>query len=249
VTVTAERHGRVLVIRIERETKRNAIDAAITAGLDAALNRLDDDAGLWAGVLTGTTTVFSAGTDLRDGSGDPTPRGGEYGLVRRRRTTPLIAAVEGVAFGGGFELAMACDLVVASQTARFALPETRRGVVATSGALFRAVRSLPLNVAKELLLAGSELDAETALRFGLVNRLTGPGGALAAAIELAENVCRSSPAAVRATMAAIDAQTIDLDAAGWRATEEALRAISDSDDLREGIAAFLQRREPRWTGR
>jgi enoyl-CoA hydratase len=143
MTVTQESRGRILVVRIEREHKRNAIDVEAALGIDAALNRLDDDPALWVGVLTGTQTVFSAGTDLKDGAGARTERGGEYGLIRRSRVKPLIAAVEGVAFGGGFEMALACDLIVASRTARFALPETRRGVVATSGALFRAVRALP----------------------------------------------------------------------------------------------------------
>src|ERR1017187_1236896 len=149
--VRHEWHGRALVIRMEREAKRNAIDQSTTRGIDEALNLLEDDDQLWAGVITGTTAVFSAGTDLRDGAGGPTERGGEYGVIRRRRNKPLIAAVEGPAFGGGFEIALACDLVVASRTARFALPESRRGVVASSGALFRAMRALPLNVAKELL--------------------------------------------------------------------------------------------------
>jgi enoyl-CoA hydratase/carnithine racemase len=124
-----ERRGHVLVIRMEREAKRNAIDKALTRGIDEALNLLDDDDELWAGVITGTTTVFSAGTDLKDGSGR-TERGGEYGMIRRRRAKPLIAAVEGPAFGGGFEIALACDLVVAARTARFALPESRRTISA-----------------------------------------------------------------------------------------------------------------------
>ena len=138
--VRFERRDRVLLIRMERQAKRNAVDAAMTRGIDDALNLLDDDDQLWAGVITGTTAVFSAGTDLKDGSGR-TERGGEYGMIRRRRAKPLIAAVEGPAFGGGFEIALACDLVVAARTARFALPESRRGVVASSGALFRAMRA------------------------------------------------------------------------------------------------------------
>jgi enoyl-CoA hydratase len=249
VTVTTQVLDRVLVVRIDRESKRNAINAEVTAGIDAALDRLDDDAGLWVGVLAGTAAVFSAGTDLRDGPGEPTERGGEYGLVRRRRAKPLVAAVEGVAFGGGFELALACDLVVASTTARFALPETRRGLVATSGALFRVTRALPLHVAKELLIAGAELSAERAHSLGLVNRVTEPGHALEGALALAAEICASSPVAVRATLRALAAQTDEQDVRGWAATLAAVETVAGSADLEEGVAAFLARRPPRWQGR
>jgi len=248
VTVTTEQHGRVLIARIEREAKRNAIDAAVTAGIDAALNRLEDDPGLWAGVLTGTDRIFSAGTDLRVGAGPPTPRGGEYGMVRRHRAKPLVAAVEGVAFGGGFELALACDLIVASRTARFALPETGRGVVATSGALFRAMRALPIHVAKQLLISGDELDADRGYQLGLIARVSEPGRALADALTLAEQICRSAPSAVRATLSAINRQFAEADDRGWAATAAATSAILDTDDRAEGIAAFFERREPIWTG-
>ena len=243
-----ERRGRVLVIRMDREAKRNAIDQDMTRGLDAALNLLEDDDELWAGVITGTTSVFSAGTDLRDGSGR-TERGGEYGVIRRRRAKPLIAAVEGPAFGGGFEIALACDLVVASRTARFALPESRRGVIASSGALFRAMRALPLNVAKELLITGAVLDAERGYQVGFVNRVTGPGEALAAALALADDICASSPVSVTASLAALAAQHDAADAAGWAVTAAAVERVKSSDDLSEGVTAFFEKREPRWTGR
>jgi enoyl-CoA hydratase/carnithine racemase len=246
VTVTVQERGRILLIRIEREEKRNAIDAATTRGIDAACNRLDDEPGLRAGVLTGTAAVFSAGTDLGAGAGAPTERGGEYGLIRRRRAKPLIAAVEGAALGGGFEIVLACDLVVASTTARFGLPETLRGVVATSGALFRATRSLPLNLARELLITGATIDAERAYQVGLVNRVTPPGEAVEAAVRLAEETCASSPVSVRETLAALQEQLDEADARGWRATEGAIEKIRASEDLREGIDAFLAKRPPRW---
>jgi enoyl-CoA hydratase len=248
MTVTQESRGRILVVRIEREHKRNAIDIEAALGIDTALNRLDDDPALWVGVLTGTQTVFSSGTDLKDGAGARTERGGEYGLIRRSRVKPLIAAVEGVAFGGGFEMALACDLIVASRTARFALPETRRGVVATSGALFRAVRALPLHVAKELLITGAELSAERGYHLGLVNRVAEPGQALADAIALAEQICASSPVSVRATLAAIGAQAEEQDRSGWQATAQAIQTVSAGPDMPEGIAAFFERRSPEWRG-
>ena len=124
MTVNVEVREHVLVVRMERPEKRNAVDTQMAVGISDALDRLDDDPDLWVGILTGTSDIFCAGTDLRDGIGARTERGGEYGIIRRRRGKPLIAAVEGVAFGGGMEIALACDLVVASKSARFALPET-----------------------------------------------------------------------------------------------------------------------------
>jgi len=248
-TVTTERHGRVLLVRIDRPHKRNAIDAATTAGLDAALNLLDDDPDLWAGVLVGTSVAFSAGTDLAAGAGPATSRGGKYGVVRRNRATPLIAAVEGVAYGGGFEIVLACDLVVAARTARFALPETARGLVANCGALFRAPRALPLNVAREMLLTGEPLDAERAWSLGLVNRLVEPGEAERAALELAERVCANAPVAQRLSLLAVAAAEEEREALGWAATERADVDVNASADAAEGVAAFREKRAPRWTGR
>ncbi|HEX3711999.1 MAG TPA: enoyl-CoA hydratase-related protein [Trebonia sp.] len=247
-TVRSERRGRVLVVRIEREAKRNAIDRVTAEGIDEALNQFEDDGELWAAVITGTATVFSAGTDLKDGGGR-TERGGEYGVIRRRRSKPLIAAVEGPAFGGGFEIALACDLVVAARTARFALPESRRGVVASSGALFRAMRALPLNVARELLITGTVLDADRAYQIGFVNRVTEPGQALTVALELAEDICASSPVSVSASLTALAAQHEADDAAGWEVTAEAVERVTGSDDMKEGVSAFFEKRPPRWTGR
>ncbi|MEK6463291.1 MULTISPECIES: enoyl-CoA hydratase-related protein [Pseudonocardia] len=247
--VTTERHGHVLLIRMTRPDKRNAVDAAMTAGLDEALNSLDDDPDLWCGVLAGDATAFSAGTDLAAGSGGPTPRGGNYGVVRRDRRRPLIAAVEGVAYGGGFEIVLACDMVVASTTARFGLPEVARGLVANCGALFRAPRPLPLNIAKQLLVTGRPLDAERAYTLGLVSELVEPGGAEAAALALAAAVCENSPLAVSVSLRALERVVSEPDERGWNATEIASAAIDRSADRTEGIAAFLEKRPPRWTGR
>lgn len=248
MTITTERHGRVLLVRMEREAKRNAIDAGMTAGLDAALNELDDDPGLWAAVLAGTPVAFSAGTDLAAGAGEPTRRGGNYGVARRDRRTPLVAAVEGIAYGGGFELVLSCDLVVAARTARFALPETARGLVANCGALFRAPRALPRNIAHEMLLTGEPLDADRAWSLGLVNRLVEPGDAEAAAIALAQQVCGHAPVAQRATLRAVAELTVEQDARGWAATEQAQAEVTASVDATEGVAAFREKRTPRWTG-
>lgn len=248
MTVRTERQDHILIVRIEREAKRNAIDRETTLALDAAFNELEDDPDLWCGILTGTPTVFSAGTDLAEKRHVLPERGGEYGLVRRRRSTPLIAAVEGMALGGGFELALACDLVVAARDASFGLPEVRRGVVASSGALLRLPRELPPMVARQLLLTGRPLAAARLEQFGLVNEVVEPGQAVTAALGWATEIVAASPTSVRATLRALNAQTQAADATGWEATAEAVRTVLDSDDLAEGIEAFFAKRAPRWTG-
>ena len=247
--VTTERIDHIMVIRMCRENKRNSFDRALADALDAALNELDDDVDLWVGVLTGTPVVFSAGSDLTSRGDYDTERGGEYGLIRRRRRKPLIAAIEGFALGGGLELAMSCDMVVAAENARLGLPEVRRGLVPTSAGLFRAPSSLPVNVARELILTGEPMSARRGYEVGFVNVVTEAGGALDAAVDLARKVCLNGPVAVQACVREInDALNAD-DGAGWRATARAKEAIGASEDLHEGLRAFFEKREPKWIGR
>ena len=184
-TVDVEVQGRILIITINRPARRNAIDRATAEGIDRALNRLDDDPDLWCGVLTGQREFFSAGSDLNAIGDYVTDRGGEYGLIRRDRRTPLVAAVEGFALGGGMEIALACDLVVAAADARFGLPEVTIGLVPTCGGLFRGPRALPVNIARELALTGEPMSATRAYELGFVNRLTDPGSALDEAVRMA----------------------------------------------------------------
>jgi enoyl-CoA hydratase len=244
-----QRDGHVLEISMQRAAKRNAIDRALADALDDALNELDDDDQLWVGILTGTPEVFSAGSDLTAGGDYLTARGGEYGLIRRRRRKPLIAAVEGPALGGGLEVVLACDLVVASRVARFGLPEVTIGVVPTCAGLFRAPRALPLNLARQLILTGRPVDAERAYEAGFVNVLAEPGGAMEAARQLAAEICANAPVSVQASLAAVNDVIAAGDAVGWELTAEALRTASASSDAREGVAAFLEKRPPVWTGR
>ncbi|TFV69747.1 enoyl-CoA hydratase [Blastococcus sp. CT_GayMR20] len=244
--VRVDRDGHVAVVTLDRPEKRNAMDAPMTAALDAALNALDDDPAVRSIVLASSSRVFSAGTDLATGSGGPTGRGGPYGITRRVRRVPLVAAVEGPALGGGFEIVLSCDLVVASTTASFGLPEVSRGVVATCGGLFRGPRALPVNVATELLLTGDPIDSRRALDLGLVNRLTDSGGALDGALALARRIATNSPVAVQATLRSVHTHVAAADHLGWITTDDATRAVLGSPDAAEGKRAFLERRPPIW---
>jgi len=247
--VTTEVQGRVLVVRLDRDAKLNAMDHAMTLGLDAAMNRLEDDDAIWVGVLTGAGRAFSAGSDLADPDRNSTERGGPYGLVRRARRKPLVAAVNGLAYGGGFEMVLACDLVVAARSARFALPEVKRGLFALYGGVFRAAHALPPNLARELALTGEPIDAARAHALGLVNRLCDDNEVLPTALALAESICANSPVAVRESLGVINRSIDAAQALAWQLSAEAAAAVRASDDSREGIAAFLGKRAPRWTGR
>lgn len=246
--VTTEVQGRVLVVRLDRDAKLNAMDHAMTLGLDAAMNRLEDDDAIWVGVLTGAGRAFSAGSDLADPDRNSTERGGPYGLVRRARRKPLVAAVNGLAYGGGFEMVLACDLVVAARSARFALPEVKRGLFALYGGVFRAAHALPPNLARELALTGEPIDAARAHALGLVNRLCDDNEVLPTALALAESICANSPVAVRESLGVINRSIDAAQALAWQLSAEAAAAVRASDDSREGIAAFLGKRAPRWSG-
>jgi enoyl-CoA hydratase len=249
MTVETTRQGRVLVTTLRRQEKRNALNSDITAGIDAAMNQLEDEPDLWCGVLTGGDRVFSAGADLAAGPGDPTERGGLVGLISRQRTKPLIAAVEGLALGGGLELILCCDLVVASTTAAFGLPEVKRGLMPDFGGAFRISRMLPANVAREMLLTGENLTAERAERLGFVNVLTEPGAALAGAVSLAERVCANAPLATREALAIVNQEINGDETDSWERSHSAHDRLLLTDDVKEGISAFFDRRAPRWVGR
>lgn len=239
----------MLVLSMERGAKRNAVDRHLADALDEALNLLDDDHDLWAGVLTGTPEVFSAGSDFTSLGDYDTDRGGQYGIIRRRRRVPLIAAVEGPALGGGMEIVLACDMVVAGRSATFGLPEVRRGLVPTCAGIFRGPRALPLNLAREMILVGDPIGAERAFAAGLVNRVVADGEAVVAAVALAERVCANAPVAVQAALRAIDEVVAADDELGWAATVAATQRVTASADAAEGIDAFFERRPPRWSGR
>ena len=193
MTVEYELHGHVAVLTINRPEARNAVNTDVAQGLEAGIDRLEADDDAWVGIITGAQTakgwIFCAGADLKQMSVDPagmmTERGGFAGFVQRERTKPVIAAVDGPALAGGTEIVLACDMVVASETAVFGIPEVKRNLVAGAGGLFRLPRKLPRNIAMELALTGRlDFPAERAAHFGLVNRLCAEGTALQSAIEL-----------------------------------------------------------------
>lgn len=240
---------RVLVISMQREAKRNAVNRELADALELALNRLDDDDDLWVGVLTGTSSVFSAGSDLMCNGDYVTERGGEYGVIRRNRRKPLIAAVEGLALGGGLEIVLACDMVVAARDATFGLPEVSRGLVPSCGALFRGPRVLPLNLARELIMTGERMDAARLYAAGVVNALTEPGGAVEAAVAMATRITANAPLSVQACLQAVNAVAGSGDDDGWSATSAAVAQTVATDDMREGLRAFAEKRSPVWLGR
>jgi enoyl-CoA hydratase len=253
MTVNFEIRDRIAIITLNRPEARNAVSQQLAEDLEVAIDRLEADDALWIGILCGNGPAFCAGADLKAiASGEArltTERGGFAGLVRRVRTKPLIAAVEGPAVAGGTEIVLSCDLVVASTTARFGLPEVKRSLVANAGGLFRLPRALPTNVAMEMALTGDDLDAEAAHRHGLVNRLVQPGHALATAVELAEAVNANAPLAVRASRRVVLAARLLEDDEAFEVAANATREVFRTEDFREGPRAFVEKRSPIWTGR
>jgi enoyl-CoA hydratase len=250
--VLAERSDRVLLITINRPDQRNAVNAAVAEGISAALDELDGDADLSVGVITGAGKGFSAGMDLKAFVAGERPYAGDRGfagIVQRPAAKPLIAAVEGFAVAGGLEVALACDLIVASRGARLGVPEVKRSLVAAGGALLRLPRSLPRNVAMELALTGEPIDAERGYELGLVNRLVDPGEARAGALELAAVIAENGPLALKAT------KRIMMESADWTESEffgrqgAIVEPVMTSEDAREGAVAFAEKRPPVWKGR
>jgi enoyl-CoA hydratase/carnithine racemase len=248
----SEVRGHVLLLTLDRPAVRNAIDPALAGALARAADRLDDDPGLRVAVLAGDARAFCAGTNLRAaarGERVSVDGRGHYGILGRPPGVPLIAAVEGFALGGGLELTLGCDLVVAGEGATFGLPEVRRGLLPDAGALFRLPRRIGRGRALRLGLTGRPIDAATAAEWGLVDELVPAGEAVDRALALAEEIAANAPLAVAQTLAGLRRGGALDDAAGWAMTAELRAPILASEDLREGIAAFTEKREPRWTGR
>jgi enoyl-CoA hydratase len=253
-----EKIGNIGVITINRPNARNAVNTEVATGIEAAIDQIEADDEVWVGILTGAKTdkgyIFCAGADLKQMSVDPggmmTERGGFGGLVQRERTKPLIAAVDGPALAGGTELVLSCDLVVASKTAVFGIPEVKRNLVAAAGGLFRLPRKLPRNIAMELALTGRlDFPAERAYHFGMVNALCEEGGALEAAMALATEITAAAPLAVRESRKIVLEATDQPDEIGWRLSGEGITKMFSTEDFAEGLNAFIEKRDPVWKGR
>ncbi|MFC4946036.1 crotonase/enoyl-CoA hydratase family protein [Pseudonocardia sp. GCM10023141] len=249
--VLTERDGAVLVITMNRPQARNAVNGALARGVAAALDELDADPSITVGILTGAGGSFSSGMDLKAFlTGDiPVVEGrGLAGITLTPPAKPIIAAVEGYALAGGCEIALACDLIVASREAKFGLPEAKRSLVAGAGGLFRLPQRIPRAIAMEYALTGEFFGAEDAKAWGLVNRLTEPGKALEGALELAAKISQSGPLAVRATKQII-AESPDWPAAErWDRQAKIMGPVMVSKDAREGATAFAEKRAPVWRG-
>lgn len=254
--VLFERLGEhVARVTINRESAGNSVNGEVAAGMDAAVKATESDDDIWAVVLTGAgSRVFCAGADLKEisaGRADQlmTPDGGFGGFVFARRTKPWIAAIEGAALAGGMEIALACELRVASENARFGLPEVKRGLMAAAGGLFRLPRALPQALAFELIATGDALDARRAHAHGLVSRLTAAGGAMDEALALARTICGNAPLAVRESLAVARAALVesdeDLIQRGW----DGWARLTKTEDFHEGPRAFVEKRAPRWQGK
>jgi len=249
--LTEDRDG-VLVVTINRPDARNAINGEVARGIAAALDRLDGEDDLRVGVLTGAGGFFSSGMDLKGFlSGDlPIVEGrGLGGLTEAPPRKPLVAAVEGFALAGGFELVLACDLVVAAEGSRFGVPEVKRALVAGAGAALHLAQRIPRPIALEMLLTGDPIGAARAAQFGLVNRVVPEGTAVQAAVELAQVIAANGPLAVAVTKQIARSAPDWTFAEGWQRQAELMSPVFVSEDAQEGARAFAEKRTPVWKGR
>jgi enoyl-CoA hydratase len=250
--VLTERLGNVLLITLNRPEVRNAVNAALAAGVAGALDELDEDPSLSVGVLTGTGGFFCAGMDLGAFVKGESPWFGDRGfagIAQRSARKPLIAAIEGFAVAGGMEIALACDLIVAARGAKMGIPEVTRSLVAAGGALLRLPRRMPYHVVMELALTGDPLPAERFHELGLVNRVTDPGGAVDGALELAGRLAKNGPLALIASKQILQQQFDWSTDEMWDKQGAISGPVFASQDAKEGSTAFKEKREPQWQGR
>ncbi|MCZ0736631.1 crotonase/enoyl-CoA hydratase family protein [Phreatobacter sp. AB_2022a] len=249
--VLTETRGAVLIITLNRPEAKNAVNAALAAGMAAAIDRLDADDALTVGIITGAGGTFCSGMDLKAflrGERPSIAGRGFAGLTESLPKKPLIAAVDGYALAGGMEVALSCDLIVANRGAKFGIPEVKRGLTAAAGGLIRMPRQMPVRIAMEYALTGEFFTAERAHQLGIINRLT-DGPALEAALELAAAIAANGPLAVRASKQVIAESRLWPEDQMWARQQEIVGPIFTSEDAREGATAFAEKRAPNWRGR
>ncbi len=246
--VLTEVHDRVLLITLNRPEAMNAVNTDLAQALVAALDRLDGDADLTIGVLTGAGKGFSAGMDLKAFAAGGPPQGFDD-FLRDGASKPLIAAVEGFALAGGLEIALTCDLLVAARGVKLGIPEVGVGLFAAGGALMRLPRRIPYGVAMRMALTAQPITAEEAHGWGLVAELADPGGAVEAAMDLASAVARNAPLAVAASKQLIRQTHGRTEAEFWDHQAPITGQVFSSEDAKEGPRAFAEKRSPSWSGR
>ena len=249
--VLRQRRGRVEILTINRPEARNAINLAVATALSEALDDAERDDDCWVVILTGADDkAFSAGMDLKAfAQGEfPITEKGFAGITKRDFPKPIIAAVNGSALAGGFEIMLSCDLVVAAAHARFGIPEAARGLIAGGGGLIRLAKRIPRAIALELALTAAPIDAERALAIGLINRVVPAESLLDEAIALAEQIAKNAPLAVRVSKQVMLGSIEMAEAEAWALNDASFGTIGRSHDAMEGAIAFAEKREPNWTG-
>ena len=257
--VEYEVRGKVAIITLNRPEARNAVNGDVASGLEAAIDKLEADSNVWVGILFANTAgqerpVFCAGADLKAiNSGQAaalnTKRGGFGGFVYLDRKKPVIAAVDGLATAGGCELVLACDMLVATTRSAFGLAEATRNLIAGAGGLFRLPRAIGRAVAMEVILTGEPFTAQRAYELGMVNKLVEPNTALDAALDLALRVCKAAPLAVWASRKIVLASETESDQTLIDMTNKEFGAVLASEDTKEGLTAFIEKRPPNWQGK
>ena len=245
-----EIRGGILIVTLNRPEAKNAATKLLSELMAAAMDQLDADPALRVGIITGAGGTFCSGMDLKGflRGERPSVKGrGFAGLTEAPPKKPLIAAVDGYALAGGFEIMLACDLIVANKDAKFGIPEAKRGLAAAAGGLVRLPRQINPRLAMELALTGDFISATRAYEMGLINRLT-DGPALEGALALAASITANGPLAVAATKRVIVESGAWSEAEMWSKQAEALGNLFATNDAREGAAAFAEKRAPNWTG-
>jgi enoyl-CoA hydratase len=249
--VEFERKGTIALVTLNRPEARNAISHEVSQTMASILDEVEADAGLRTVVITGNGDVFCAGADLKvvaSGKANDiaSGKGGFAGIVTRNFPKPIIAAVQGPALAGGFEIVLACDLVVAADAAKFGIPEAKRGLMAAAGGLIRLPKRVPLAIALELAMTGDPIDADRALNLGLVNRVVPANKVVAEAIAIAERIGENSPIAVRMSRQLVIEAAEMSEEDGWKRTLELMMPVFESGDAIEGATAFAEKRAPVW---